>query len=112
MNKPEFKVLPVTKVIYNLHNKMDRPDSIKVTYYSGLAKRTTEWVCLEHGGIAGDKARLWWLARTDSGDVPETTKEALTMLSDLKSPTHIRVWVNKKYPEVMACSFTGGFDDN
>lgn len=108
----QIEVFEVTKVIYTVHTKPDKPDAICVTYYSGLNKRFKEWVCLEHQSFASKKARDWWRLRdTKINDpVPETTGEALCRVNNLKEPTHIRVWVNKKYPEIMAYSFDGGFE--
>ena len=37
-----------------------------------------------------------------STEVPETTEHAITRFNELKSTTHLRVWVNKKYPEILA----------
>ena len=107
----KMEVVEITKVIYTINRKMDRPDSILVTYYSGINKRYKEWVCLEHGGFAGKKARDWWRERTliVNEEPPVTTAEAMELINQLKEPTHIRVWVKRPYPQIMAYSFTGGF---
>ena len=106
---PKVEVFMVTKVIYTRHRKLDRPDTLLVTYYCGL-RRFKEWVCLEHGRLAGKKARDWWRERnTLPTEPPETTDAALGLINTLLTPTHIRVWLNKKYPEIMAYSFDGEF---
>jgi DNA repair protein RadD len=109
-SEPEFEIMDVTKVIYTIHRKMDRPDSILATYYIGLAKRYKDWICLEHAGFAGKKAREWWIARTEDEEAPDTTEAALKQLYKLKSPVAIKVWVNKKYPEIVGYDFGEGYD--
>jgi len=106
-DKPEIQVevFKVDRVIYHRHNKKGKPLAIKVTYYCGL-RRFSEYVCLEHGKYAAKKARTWWRDR-GAIEVPETTEEALQQIEGLPTPTHIRVWVNKKYPEVLASDYTG-----
>jgi DNA repair protein RadD len=49
----------------------DAPDTLRVDYTCRLVdggdmteKTVSEWVCLEHEGYAGTKARLWWSARS------------------------------------------------
>jgi DNA repair protein RadD len=102
---PQMEIFKVSRVTYSRHTKMDRPDSIKVTIFAGLRKFTT-YVCLEHGGGAGRMARAWWAERCE-WEAPETVQEALDYASNLKVPTHIGVWINKKYPEVKGYDFTG-----
>jgi DNA repair protein RadD len=107
--RPVVKVFKVDRVTYTLHRKAGRPPSIRVTHYSGI-KRFTTYVCFEHGGGAGAMARRWWAARSKY-PAPPTTDEAMGYLHKLPTPTHVRVWLNKKYPEIKAYSFTGGFED-
>lgn len=38
---------------------------------------------------------------------PETTEAALTVANHLSAPTHVRIWVNKQYPEILAYCFDG-----
>lgn len=99
---PQVVTFPVDKVTYGVHSKEGRPDSIEVSYYCGL-RRFREWVCLEHEGYAKHKSRDWWRQRTSySVTVPETTWEAMGRINELKAPSHIKVWVNKKHPEIMS----------
>lgn len=106
---PEVVLMDVKSVLYNLHEKKDKngnmlsPPSIKVSYICGL-RQFSEWVCLEHPGMAGKKARDWWRQRIGT-EPPTFTWEALQEVSKLKVPARIRVWVNKKYPEVMGHEF-------
>lgn len=62
---PETHV--VRGVGYAVHYKKDAqpdaPRTLRVDYQIGLGERVSEWVCIEHDGFAGEKARAWWRAR-------------------------------------------------
>lgn len=99
----------VKKVIYNRHEKRNKegvllkPPSMKVSYYCGM-QRFSHWVCIEHGGIAGKRARDWWRQHHES-EPPQTTEQALQLCSQLRVPARIRVWMNKDYPEVLGYEY-------
>jgi DNA repair protein RadD len=98
---PKIVTYPVTSVTYGLHKKLGSPDSLRVEYMSGLRVVAREWVCLEHGGFAGEKARNWWKRRADT-IVPLTTETALDRAeSQLLTPSAIRVNETGKYPEIV-----------
>lgn len=101
---PQVELFRVHRVVYNEHRKEGRPPSIRASYYCGL-QMFDEWVCLEHEGFARKKARDWWRNRATDPQPPETIAEAFQRLGDLRTPTHIRVWVNKKHPEVMSYEY-------
>lgn len=105
LETPKTEVFKVDRVIYNEHRKEDRPPTIQVSYFCGL-RMFKEWVCLEHEGYAGKKARDWWRERA-LDEPPETTAEALKGLDILRTPTHIRVWLKPKYDEVLAYDYSG-----
>ncbi len=58
----EARWVGVDSVSLRLHRKLGSPDSVRVTYHCGL-QNISEWVCLDHPGFAGRKARDWSLAR-------------------------------------------------
>lgn len=101
---PKIETFRVDHVAYSVHNKPGRPPSLRVNYFCGL-RRFTEWVCFEHKGLPLHKSHEWWRNRAE-GEVPQTVKEALERLDEVKAPTSINVWLNKKYPEVMSYDFT------
>ncbi len=110
---PEINVFPVSRMTAQHHAKKDRPDSIRISYHCGM-RRFSEYVCLEHANYAGKRARDWWRTHLRgnillSGEIetPESTREALMLIEHLNCPTHIRVWTNKNYPEIMAHDFSG-----
>lgn len=102
---PVVEVFRVDHITYSLHQKMGAPDMVKVSYYCGL-RMFTDYVCVEHDKFAGRKARQWWAQRTSS-PMPATTAEALEVAATLKPATDLRVWINKKYPEILAYCFDG-----
>lgn len=106
---PQVETFPVHKVLYNLHEKRNKegnlmsPPMIKVSYFAGL-QTFNEYVCLEHGGFVGKRARDWWKQR-HTEDAPPTTYQALQRVAQLRTPRAIRVWINKKYPEVLSAEW-------
>lgn len=105
----QIEVFKVDRVVYMLHQKEGRPDAFKVSYYCGL-RCFNEYICLEHEGYAGKRAREWWRNHWPKGtevEVPETTADALSVIETVPTPFNVRVWLNKKHPEVMAYDFTG-----
>lgn len=100
---PITEYFDVKRVMYNLHQKPGSPDSIRVKYFCNL-QMFEEWICLEHKGMAGKKARDWWRQRHPS-EPPNTTREALQIAQELRAPSRIRVWVNRKFPEILSHEF-------
>jgi DNA repair protein RadD len=109
---PVETVFTVDHITYSRHEKLGRPPMVKVTYYCGL-RSFSEYVCIEHEGFAQRKARQWWRERSsfnsnDKGSpFPISTDAALEQSSALFTATHLRVWVNKQYPEILAHCFDG-----
>jgi DNA repair protein RadD len=104
-DQPKVEVFKVDHVTYAPHYKRGSPTSLKVSYHCGLL-RFSEWVCLEHLGPIRYKAQQWWTDRTQA-PVPQSIDEAVPYLGTLKVPDHVRVWINKKYPQVMSHIFEG-----
>lgn len=102
---PVVEVFTVEQITYQNYYKPGKPPMLKVSYYCGLRK-FDEYVCLEHLNFAGKKARDWWRKRSTL-PVPEKIGSALTLTDMLKQPSHLRVWVNKQYPEILDYDFTG-----
>lgn len=99
IKKPVIELFPVDRVTYTRYEKSDKPDSLKITYQCGL-RFFNEWICLEHPGYAGRKAREWWV-RTAKTTPPKTIIEALEQIDDLMVPSGIKVRVDTKYPEIL-----------
>jgi DNA repair protein RadD len=96
-------VWPVGQVLYSLHSKHEKPNSLRVTYMSGHLNRISEWICFEHEGFAKKKAAAWWRKRSlVGGAVPETIAEALQRAPrELRKPEALLVNMSKKYPEIV-----------
>lgn len=93
----------VQSVKYERHAKPGKVPSLRVTYQCGL-RRFSEWVCLEHNGIAHAKALRWWMARA-GGQPPRTVEEALPLAWGLPKPARITVDETDKYPSITGHEF-------
>jgi len=60
------EVHKVNAVYVTRHRKKGKPDSLRVSYRCGLSM-FREWVCFNHEGYAGQKAREWWRMRFGRG---------------------------------------------
>jgi DNA repair protein RadD len=70
---------PIDSVDYFLHYKgrdSSTTPTLRVSYMQGLRMIAQEWVCIEHAGFAGNKAREWWRMRTDE-QFPKTVEDAI-----------------------------------
>lgn len=120
-DEPQVELFKVDRVTYAPHVKIGNPPSLKVSYFCG-ARRFTEWVCLQHhGNPIQQKAWAWWRQRDTSNsvwswpvpegsdpdvrNVPPSIEAALPVVSTLAVPSQIRVWVNRKYPEILSHIF-------
>lgn len=99
---PGIKVYDVSSVEYSLHQKPGKPDSMRVSYFSGPRVVVSEWVCLEHGGFAGEKARLWVAKRENLLGDPTTTAEAIEWSGGFKTPSRIKVNNSGDFPSIVA----------
>lgn len=102
---PVLEEFEVSQITFDVHRKDGKPDAMRVTYYCGL-RIFTDYVCIAHEGWPGKRARDWWRERS-SVSVPETAAQAIGLCDTLKVATHLRVWVNKKYPEIMNYCYDG-----
>lgn len=105
IEEPVVAKFQVDRVVFTKHFRQDRPPSLKASYYCGL-RRFDEWVCLEHEGYPRKRARDWWRQRADNPTPPESIDEAFARLKELRTPVGIRVWVNKKHPEILHYDYT------
>lgn len=105
---PIVDTFEVETIMYQVHQKINTHETLKVSYYSKLSV-AHEYILFEHGGGLTRKAANWWRNRAinKSLPVPVTSREALSRINELKPATHIRVWVNKKFPEIMSYCWDG-----
>jgi len=105
IDEPVVKVFKVDSITLDIHEKDGSPPMVKVSYYCGY-KSYSEFICVEHTNFAGRKARTWWKARTEL-PMPATSAEAIQLMDKLAAPTHLRMHMNKKYPEILAFCYDG-----
>lgn len=106
-SEPVVETFAVEQITYMRHDKRGGgPASIRVNYYCGL-RSFKEFVPVESTTNARGIARRWWNKRTTEYSLPESVDEALTVVNHLKSATHIRVWTNTQYPEILDHCFDG-----
>lgn len=105
---PVVELVGVDHITYSMHHKANRPPSVKVSYYCGL-RMFQEYIRFEHPDQFSRRlAAAWWKKRVQlSAVVPATCAEATAAAGALRTPTHIRVWTNKQYPEIMDYCFDG-----
>jgi DNA repair protein RadD len=100
---PIIETLNVMSANYVKHKgKFGKPPTIRATYFTPQAY--TEYICLEHPGMAGKIARDWW-RRRHKEEPPVTVDAALAKIAELRCPRFIRVHINKKHPEILAAEF-------
>ena len=104
-DNPVYEDLKIDYITYSTHFKKDKPPSVKVSYYFGVMV-VNEFLCFEHEQYARRQSVKFWEART-AIPVPSTTEEAMNNFDKLQRPTHARVWVNKKYKEIINFCFDG-----
>ena len=104
-DSPVVEVFKVDHITYSRHDKSDRPPMLKVSYYCGL-RAFSEYVCIQHDNFAQRKAKQWWRERSDL-PFPPSTDAALMQVGEVRTATHLRMWTNKKYPEILAHCFDG-----
>lgn len=91
----------VDSVTYRRHTSASGRASVCATYACGLL-RFREWLCFEHDGFAGRKARQWWRQRS-AEPAPATVAEALRRLPGVPVPQAVLVATTGKWAEVRAC---------
>ena len=103
----------VSEVIYSRHQKEGKPDSLRVDYYAGFRRTHSEWVCIEHAGLAGSEARAWVAKRLSPEIVMEELSEypirKLDTLLDiahlLQRPTALKLKQSGKFKKVIEFIF-------
>ena len=97
----------VMDVKYGRHVKKgsdaEHPATFRVDYQLSIREWISEWVCLEHGGYAGNKARLWWRLRSND-PFPPSVKRAVDMANGggLAIPLRIQHKLDGKYTRITA----------
>lgn len=96
----------VSDARYIRHRKKgSKVETFRADYFVGDFGCFSEWVCLEHDGIARKKAEQWWKDHGGFLPVPSNVTEALERENELREPT--QVWVRKdgEYERVIGVSY-------
>ena len=102
---PVVEIFKVDHITYSVHTKVGSQPMVRVSYYCGL-RTFSEFVCVQHEGWPKRKAREWWVKRS-AEPMPDTTEQAMEVIQGLMPATHLRVWTNKKYPQIMDACLDG-----
>jgi DNA repair protein RadD len=98
---------PIGKHVYSwrarLHRKEGKPDSVRVSYQSGL-QSVSEWICPQHTGYARQKFVTWWQQHGGKSP-PETVQETLDRWHELTMPQTVMTRLNGQWEEVTGRSF-------
>lgn len=93
----------VTEVRYQIHKKVGKPNSLRVSYRVGM-RIVNHYICLDHGGYAKQKADAW-VAHKDPTCTIFTVDHVYNRRDMLKVPTHIKISYKGKYPEILKEKF-------
>lgn len=94
-----------TDMAFSIHQKPGKPDSLRVDYYTGPLRVATEWVCLFHGGPAGNRAAGWWSEHVVSrlpADIDEAVERAE---SEARIPAYLYLQKEGKYTRIVSRGF-------
>jgi DNA repair protein RadD len=95
----------VTQITYALHEKPNKPTSMKVTYRIGL-QTFHEWICFDHEGFAKYKADNWVRFRAPEGmPEPEDVFQLYEWSEWLKKPKKVLVNFSEKFPQIKDAKF-------
>jgi hypothetical protein len=105
---PQVEMIKVNKVVYAEHvSKASGLPSIKIAYYCANMKTYYEYKSVESKKAYSKHQAFDWF-RQIYGEPFEgmTNKDVLNLVSRLRAPSFIRVWMNAKpYPQVIAREF-------
>lgn len=106
---PQIDECAVQSVQYSIMARPGRHRMLSVAYQCGITI-VKELICFEHpkGNYARMKAEQWWRKRSAS-PIPQTVPDAVEYLeiSSIATPTHIRVNMSGRFPEILAYDFHG-----
>ena len=100
---PIVEMFNVDRAIYSKQQKHGKAPYLRCQYFCGM-QSFSEFLFPEHQGYASKLFRNWWKQR-HIVEPPATVDDALKYISQLRTPARIRVWCNKKYPEVLSVEF-------
>jgi DNA repair protein RadD len=106
---PIIEILQIDHIEYARHEKAGGTPSLKITYWHSI-NSYNEFKFFDHpvDSLPHSNAKSWWEQRAPGTPMPKDVNDALGRAQmELASPTHMRVWINKKYPEIKAFCYDG-----
>lgn len=108
--EPVYEVFPVNTVTYHAHKSRGGGQCLRVTYHSGF-NGFSEYIHVEtaQGSEPHRRALVWLRERGMQLDFPFTTvAQVMAHVKTFRDVSRIRVWTNKKYPEIIGVQFADG----
>ena len=107
---PETIWHEVTRVAYAVHSKPDKPNCLRVDYWSGIRQVASSWQHFDRPGYPRTNALSWYAKRRLDGNdkTPSNTKELVAWINSglaLKQPTRIATRKNGRFMEVIDYEF-------
>lgn len=109
-SEPVYEVFNIEVVTYHPHKSRGGNKCLRVTYHSGF-NGFSEYVHVESppGSEPHRRAIVWLRERGMQLDFPITTVEQIMPhVSNFREVRRVRVWTNKKYPEIIGVEFRDG----
>lgn len=106
-NQTQLKQVTVDRVLYKIHTKKDKPDSLRVTYQAGFTLYDA-WLGFEStSAFAQHKAHEWWKQHSNDtiAKVPVTASEAHTRWGECREAKTLLVDTSGKYPNITEYMF-------
>ena len=100
------KCLKVKQMDYGIHEKKNKPNSLRLRFVCGLHVYST-WLCFDHPEPAASNARKWWRESTGADNPPRSTDDAMLRIAEIICPLAIRVRLDTKHPEILDYDFRG-----
>ena len=105
INDIKYIWLDVSDILYMRHIKEGSPDSMRVHYICN-GRTIKEWICYDHLGYAGDRAKDWVISRYTSKEYPDNVSELLSKTHLLRVPKKILVESNFRKPVPKIIDYT------
>ena len=109
-NEPVYETFSINVVTYHEHKSRGGNKCLRVTYHSGF-NGFSEYIHVEAppGSEPHRRALVWLRERGLQIDFPLTTvSQIMPHVNNFREVGRIRVWTNKKYPEIIGVEFRDG----
>ncbi|QYC96669.1 DNA helicase [Stenotrophomonas phage BUCT627] len=109
-NIPEVNMFRIDHISYEKYRNPAKGTSLKISYSCGN-RTINEFVCIEYADGARKMAERWMRENLVGGFAASktilTVNQLLNDLTQIKTPTHIRVVTNERYPRIVGRCWDG-----